>query len=206
MSAACSIDWKLLLEYLKVFLSWPVIVGLCIFAASRRYSEEIKALINRIASLEFMGGKLVTQQEKVEAEQGVDGSDSIAAPSVPELEGLHLSPEQVVQIRNLFAAEGAAARIWEYRYMNYFFAPATQHALDWMISLNAGTTRNAYDAFWSPRVPAAAERDAMIVALERHQCIVLDGPAILVTDKGREYAAWPERRILSVVATPFPTT
>jgi hypothetical protein len=199
MGNACAADWKLILEYLKVLLSWPVVIGIGAIIGTRWFRTEIQALINRIASLEFPGGKLVTQQAKIEEESPV--SDAVqpvpvddAAP--PVLDGLRLTVEEQATLRAAFEAERAAGRMWEYRYLNYFFAPATQHVLNWLISLGQATTIDAYEAFWMNRIAQAGERQAVIHALQMHLCIQVNGPVITVTEKGREYAAWPERKIL----------
>lgn len=194
----CEVDWKLLLEYLKVLLSWPVVVGVGATVGTLWFKAELRALINRIASLEFPGGKLVTQQAKMDEEAAVDAVPPVSATDTapPALQNLQLTPQDQAVVRDAFAAERTAARMWEYRFLNYFFAPATQHVLDWLIGLNQATTEDAYDAFWMNRIPQGAERQAILHALQKHLCIQVDGPAIRVSDKGREYAAWPERRIL----------
>lgn len=199
MTNACAADWKLILEYLKVLLSWPVVVGIGTIIGTFWFRTEIQALINRIASLEFPGGKIVTQQAKIAEESA---TTELAQPvpiedvAPPALDGLRLTPAEQQTLKDVFAAERAAARMWEYRYLNYFFAPATQHVLNWLISLGQATTFDAYEAFWMNRIAQAGERQAIIHALQMHLCIQVDGPIITISDKGREYAAWPERRIL----------
>ncbi|WP_177315786.1 hypothetical protein [Burkholderia ubonensis] len=46
------------------------------------------------------------------------------------------------------------------------------------------------------RIPHADERQAILHALQKHLCIQVDGPVISLSDKGKEYGAWPERKIL----------
>ncbi|CAE6944202.1 hypothetical protein R75471_05529 [Paraburkholderia domus] len=199
MGNACAADWKLILEYLKVLLSWPVVVGFGATIGTAWFRTELRALINRIASFEFPGGKLVTQQAKIEEESAAsDAVPPVPAGDVapPVLDGLRLSAAEQATLKGVFDAERAAARMWEYRYLNYFFAPTTQHVLNWLISLGQATTFDAYEAFWTNRIAQAGERQAVIHALQMHLCIQVDGPAITVSDKGREYAAWPERKIL----------
>jgi hypothetical protein len=205
MGNACAADWKLILEYLKVLLSWPVVVGIGAIIGTKWFKTELSALINRIASLKFPGGELITQQAKI-AEEGATAEALPAVPAdaaaPPALNDLRLTAEEQEKLRSAFEAERAAARIWEYRYLNYFFAPATQHVLNWLISLGKTTTFDAYETFWIHRVAQAGERQAIIHALQMHLCIQVEGPAITVSDKGKEYASWPERRILAMVRTP----
>ncbi|KVX81204.1 hypothetical protein [Burkholderia ubonensis] len=199
MAQASGIDWKLILEYLKVVLSWPVVVGLGATVGTLWFRTELRALINRIASLEFPGGKLVTQQAKIE-EESATGEAAQPVPvddaAPPALQGLRLSDEDQATLRAVFASERAAARMWEYHYLNYFFAPSTQHVLNWLIGLGQATTIDAYEAFWMNRIPSAIERQAILHALQKHLCIQVDGPVINVSDKGNEYGAWPDRKVL----------
>ncbi|MCA8299741.1 hypothetical protein LGN19_38805 [Burkholderia sp. AU30198] len=207
MMQTCAVDWKLVLEYMKVVLSWPVIVGIGSIIGSVCFREELRALINRISSFKILGQEVATQQSKLDSEAAEDEAmNPVPAGDVPlpALDGLQLTPAQRTQIRETFEAERAAARIWEYRYLNYFFAPSTQAVLDWLIGLGAGTTFDAYEAYWMNRIAYAGERQAVIHALQMHLCIQIDGPTITVTDKGREYQAWGERRILSMPAVPIP--
>ncbi|WP_322036186.1 hypothetical protein [Burkholderia cepacia] len=201
MHYACSSDWKLLLEYLKVLLAWPVVVGVGATIGTLWFRTELRALINRIASLEFPGGKLTTQQAKLEEEAASkDTVESIPVagdePSV--LKEIHLSVVDQEKLRAVMLAERVAARMWEYHFLNYFFAPATQHVLEWLVGLGT-TTDDAYQAYWIHRIPQGIERQAIVDALQKHLCIQIVGPSIQVTDKGREYAGWSERKILSIV-------
>ncbi|MFM0288385.1 hypothetical protein [Paraburkholderia megapolitana] len=184
---------------MKVLLSWPVIIGIGAIIGAAWFRTEVQALINRIASLKFPGGELVTQQAKIKEESAV-GGDIQPVPvndaAIPALQGMHLSAADQATLKAVFDGERAAARMWEYRYLNYFFAPATQHVLDWMIGLAQATTVDAVEAFWMNRIAHAGERQAILHALQMHLCIQIDGPAIKVSDKGREYAAWPERKVL----------
>ncbi|MBB3001439.1 hypothetical protein FHX57_003796 [Paraburkholderia tropica] len=189
------------MEYLKVLLAWPVVVGVGATIGTLWFRTELRALINRIASLEFPGGKLTTQQAKLEQEAASEEtveSVPVTGDEPQLLDQIHLSAADQKKIRDVILAERAAARMWEYHFLNYFFAPSTQHVLDWLVKLGI-TTDDAYHAYWSHRIVHAGERQAIIHALQKHLCVHIDGPSIQVTDKGREYAAWPDRRILSVM-------
>lgn len=73
------VDWKLVLEFVKVFLSWPPIVGLAIIVGARYFRTELRKLINRVSSFKILGQELVTQQAKLEGEAPADGN-----PPVPD--------------------------------------------------------------------------------------------------------------------------
>ncbi|MGD1324999.1 hypothetical protein ACNHE5_08765 [Pandoraea pnomenusa] len=198
MAIACSVDWNLLLEYLKVFITWPMVAAIFGAIALRSFRDEIKALINRISSLKLLGQEVAAPQQARLAEEAAEVAAQVSpAPNpAPDLEGLQLSNEQVTEVRRLFESERAAARIWEYRYLNYFFTADTQAVLSWIIG-TGGVSVDTYEAFWMPRISLAGERTAILTALQMHQCIFIEGPMISATPKGKEYAEWPERRTLS---------
>ncbi|EON10627.1 hypothetical protein [Pandoraea sp. SD6-2] len=198
MASACSIDWKLVLEYLKVFLNWPMVAALFGAIALRSFSAEIKALINRISSFKLLGQEVAAPQQARIAEEASDAAAQPLPPTnpTPDLEGLSLTKKQVDEVRRLFESERAAARIWEYRYLNYFFTSDTQAVLSWIIG-TGGASLDTYETVWIHRIANPDERKAILTAMQMHLCVQIEGPMISATDKGKEYAEWPDRRTLS---------
>ena len=106
-----------------------------------------------------------------------------------------MSQASLDALRAYAEAERGAARIWEYRYLNFFLVPTTQIVLDWFIGLQQPTTIAAFEAAWMMVIQSAPERTAVLHALQKHVLIEISPEgAVTVTDKGREYAAWTERR------------
>ncbi|MEM5382618.1 hypothetical protein VSR68_03305 [Paraburkholderia phymatum] len=198
----CSVNWSLVLEYLKVFLSWPVVVGIGAIVGVVHFRDEFRSLVNRIASLEIGGAKLMTQQAVIDEATAGENAEAepaiVEEPAPPALDALPIAPEEREQLQQAFEGERAAARMWEYRYLNYYFAPTTQAVLNWFVHMDQAPTFDAYTAFWMNRIPSAVEREAVLSALERHICIRINGEVLSVTEKGREYAIWPERRIVNI--------
>lgn len=185
---------NLVLEYIKVFLSLQVVAGAAVVAFFVIFKGEIRSLLKRTPRIKFPGGWefSTSQLEKTNEELPAQGEQPSAttpdAPSLPE--NLTLTPEQVKALGEAFDAERARAALWEYRYLNYYFARGTQHVLDWLASLDKRTTLSYFDSFWLPVIPSAKERHAIINALESHYLITLRGQVIEVSEKGREYLAW----------------
>lgn len=185
----------MIIDYLKVFLTWPVIGGLLIAVVLFLFKGELRSLISRIGKIKFPGGEVSTsQQEKIEESQPGPVTPPVLSP--PPLEGMHLSPQQLQQVQSYITAEHAAARMWEYRYLNYFLAQDTQVVLNWLVGLNQTTSVSAFEAVWMQAIQNAEERGAILHALQMHVLITIVGDSISLTDKGREYASWPERRHL----------
>lgn len=187
----------MILDYLRVLLTWPVIGGGLFAFALVIFKEQIRSLINRIGRIKFPGGEFSTSQVQKSEEAVQQGPVTPPTPPAPPpIEGVHLSPGDLEQVRAYLQAEHAAARIWEYRFLNYFLADSTQAVLDWLLALNQPTTVSAFEAVWMHTIQNAAERTAILHALQLHVLISMDGQTIILTEKGREYATWPERRRL----------
>lgn len=184
----------LVLEYLKVFLSTPVVAGVTVIAFFVLFKEDIRGLLKRIARIKFPGGGefSITQIERASEELPPRGEQPLVmqsvAPTLPD--NLTLTPEQVKVVGEVFSAERARAALWEYRYLNYFLARSTQRVLDWLAALNVRTTTSLFDAYWLPVIQNAEERRAIVNALQAHYLIALNGDVIEVTPKGREYLQW----------------
>lgn len=58
MPALCAANWPLILEYLKVVFSWPVVAGSLLLLALLLFKAEIRRLIDRTKGFEAFGGKL----------------------------------------------------------------------------------------------------------------------------------------------------
>lgn len=185
---------SLILEYLKVLLTAPVLFSIVAVLFIMLFREDIKALILRIAKIRLPGGtevstpqsnQLATEQQKPAPEPTVD--DQVAVVGLPD----NLTSQQRHTIEQLIRSHIATAYIWEYRYLNYFLVRATQIVLDWLIGLPQATTYMHYDSVWLPIIPSANERQAIINALQTHHLIQQDvSGMIVVTPKGREYQEW----------------
>jgi hypothetical protein len=185
---------KLVLEYLKVLLSAPVILSLVAILFILLFREDIKALILRIAKIKLPGGTEVSTPQSNQL--AVEEQKPVPQPSVDDqvpVSGLptDLTQQQRTSIEQLIRSHIATAYIWEYRYLNYFLARGTQHVLDWLIGLSQPTTYAHFESVWIPIIPSANERQAIITALQAHHLIQQERSGlIVVTPKGREYQEW----------------
>lgn len=185
---------KLVLGYLKVLLSGPVLFSVIAIIFIFIFKEDLKALILRIAKIKLPGG---TEVSTLQSNQlAVEENRPAPEPAVNEqvlVAGLpaDLTPQQRTVIEQLIRSHIATAYVWEYRYLNYFLARGTQHVLDWLIGLTQSTTYAHFESVWIPTIPSANERQAIINALQAHHLIQQeDSGLIVVTPKGREYAEW----------------
>lgn len=183
---------NLVLDYLRVLLSAPVLFALIAGLFLSHFSEDIKALLLRVAKIRFPGGAEVStpQSSRLEEEEGKEPPN----PDQVQIQGLpsDLTPEQRQVVEHLIRSHIATAYLWEYRYLNYFLARGTQLVLDWLAGLLQPTTYSHYDTHWLPLIPSANERRAIINALQMHHLVMLDDATgmLSVTPKGHEYREW----------------
>jgi hypothetical protein len=182
---------NLVLEYIKVLLSLPVVAAVAIFAFVRIFKEEIRSVLKgrpkiKLGAFEF--SQVERSNEELPARGEKPSATPPEAPSLPD--NLTLTPEQIKRVVDNVEAERARATLWGYRYLNYYLARSTQHVLDWLASLDTRTTLAMFDSVWLPVIPSTKERHAIINALESHYLIALRGEVIEITPKGHEYLEW----------------
>lgn len=189
----CVVNWPLLLEYLKVFLSAPVIFGALLAVFLGRYKEELRVFIRRMKIK--LGDAEFSSSQAEELRESKTGAKA-AAPNIPSGETslpsppANLTTEQRAQFEAAIKSERATSYLWEYRYLNYFLVPQTQVVLDWFADLRTPITYRNYDAVWISRITSANERNAIWNALQAHHLITVENEVASITEKGKEYMGW----------------
>jgi hypothetical protein len=181
VNAGGTMAWYLVvLEYLKTLITWPVAAVAIVFILRR----SLAALIERIVSVRVPGIQLATAQQ---TEPPPKPLPETPAPKLPE--NLNLTPAEQEILKKLIQADRAAARLWEYRYLNFFLAPQTQVVLQWLNEVQT-TSDNACDAYWLPHIPDETQRSNILRVLMAHHLIEYIAPILRITEKGKEYVAW----------------
>lgn len=182
----------IVLEYLQVILTAPVIFGALALVFFFKFGEDIKALFLRIAKIKLGSGvEVSTPQSNRLAEE-----DEKNPPEVPDsaIQGLPLglTPEQHLAIEQIIRSHISNTYLWEYRYLNYFLVRSTQVVLDWLAGFSHPITYAQYDSFWLPLIPSAVERQNVINALQAHHLVIYEPQMnmISITPKGQEYREW----------------
>lgn len=183
----------LVLEYVKVLLSAPVIAGAVALTFLCLFRGEIRALIGRVFRIRFPGGELfASQQERTQAaiapkEQPPGGpqGQQVQLPAT-----VTLTPEQAQQVVAIIQSERANATLWEYRYLNFFLARSTQLVLDWLGTVQQPISVNLIDSYLQSFIVDAQERVAILTALQNHHLITIANNLVQITPKGREYLQW----------------
>jgi len=180
---------QLVLEYLKVALSAPVMSGAVAIGLALLYRQPVTALINRIAMLKVLGvGELQTSQAaRTEMSTHAAATDPLPLPAESTSAPNTLSDPSVM---SLVKAERERAYLWEYRYLNLFLVRGTQLVLEWFAARESPTTFQVYDGWWSSLVLDPSERFARVAILKSHHLLVESNGVLSVSPKGGEYLDW----------------
>ena len=185
-------DWNLVLEFLKVLLTAPVMAAGATLFICVLFKTEIRSLLNRAFNLKLPGGfEVSASQAKISAQEESDGERP--KPQISDVNSSlpsGLTPQQQEEIGQLLLSARADSYLWEYRYLNRFLVYQTQQVLDWLVSFPQTATIRLYDTIWLPQIQVAVERNAILHALEAHHLILITGDKIEVTEKGKEYQHW----------------
>ncbi len=186
---SCFINWILLLEYLKVLLTWPVSSFFSILFLSlyfkRPISYWIKTLKIKYGDAEF-------------SSQPVDSSTKSLHLPVPESRGSDAKAQEKDEfqkqldqnndpedLRRQILQWRTGAYLWEYRYLNLFLVPNTRMFLSWLYTQKSIDFGSAV-AVWGTSLPHD-ERSAIIMALQNHYLVSVENGRITITPKGMEY-------------------
>ena len=153
---------ELALGYLRVLLSAPPMTVLGVLVLVWVFRSDLKAIMSRIATIKFPGGELsTTSQIDRSAKAGPDELPPGSTGQKTALpEGLTTSPEQQELVRNFIQAQ---SKLWEYRYLNFYFVPNTQLVLDWLARFQNRLSIEMFHALWSPVIPSADDRKAIFL-------------------------------------------
>lgn len=88
---ACDVNWAMLLEYIKVCFSWPVITLVILFVLIRHFKAPIADFLSRVTKAEGLGGKLEAAPPQ---EQAKLAEDEQRAPEDVPVQWIREHPDQ----------------------------------------------------------------------------------------------------------------
>lgn len=184
---------RLVLDYLRVVLSAPVISGAVAVTVLCLFRGELRSLIGRIGHIRFPGGELFASQQQRARAELIASDQQPTPPEAQEVQlpsNVTLTPEQTRQVAGLLQSERANALLWEYRYLNFFLARSTQLVLDWIATLSQPISVSLVDSHLQAFILDAQERFAILAALQNHHLVTITNNLVRITPKGREYLQW----------------
>ena len=184
---------QIILEYLKVILTWPVAIFIISLVFLIKFSDSIRKYIAKITELTLPGGTTVKTQpessisvDKTMEEKGVRLSQEeiqIVAEKLNELDVRIEENKQKEEIINYLAYR---SEFFEFSYLNYFYVPKTKQILKWL-SLSTNATKKMYHILWDNI--NAVERDIIFSVLLNYGMVTYDpsNDSLNITDKGRRF-------------------
>lgn len=172
---------NLVLEFIKVILSAPVIAGVVVLRLAMIFRAEISSFLGRLFSVKLPGFDMeASQAQRLRLEPAAPASIDPPAPSAA-----NPSPgDHALAAR----AENHAAKLWEFRYINMLLVRKTQFVLDWINSCRLPPTISIYNARYLTSIPEAFERRAVLEVLERHELVEFTAEGLMkMTQKGKDY-------------------
>lgn len=155
----------IILEYFRIFLSTPVMIGAVSATSLFLFKDQIRSLLMRIALIKLGGAELSAPQPPPETPLLTDETTPGFAPSGKSQElairsDIDLSTNNAEQLGIALQEERKHALLWEFRFLNYFLVPVTQNVLDWFANLTTPTTatcmtrlgRYSFRLQWSAKI------------------------------------------------------
>ena len=116
---------NVIVDFFRILLSPQIVIGAIVIVFFYQFKSDIQALLARIESAEFPGGKIATTQPPVKDKKQLSELPDPAFPKEGEIEDL----------KQLYRDERKRAFYWEYSHLNLFLVLNTQKILETMVSI-----------------------------------------------------------------------
>lgn len=187
---------RLVLDYLGVLLSWPVMVFALGLVFLIRFRASLEYLLRNIGSIKLPGGAEILAQLPVPPEEDTDADTAVdeLPDTQRELVDALLSQLEAQQAQAMSEQEQReqtfrqlqwAALYWEFMYLSKFLVPKTQWVLKTLRTAQPPLTRTAFNHYWPLwQFGGVTEREAVFSALTTTGLVQEDNSVLKVTPKG----------------------
>jgi len=187
----------MVLEYIKVFFSTPVVTGIIVITFFFVFRKSLRGILDRFEGFKAGGTEVSTPRQSQQPNNDL-AVESRETPALDTTESdidiedsITLTPDEKKTIAQLVQSERNNARIWEFKYLSYFLVRNTQEVIDWFSFIPVPITADIYNNVFSTSINSPDERLAILNVLESHYLIVLNEAGLIsITDKGKEYLNW----------------
>lgn len=200
------IEWAQFgLDVLRVFLGWPVVVGVVVLVSGHHFKDEIRAFMANI-------GAVKTRWAEVELRQNLVQSDEEHTPPSTEefekqikaartdAEAARSETEQqtILSAKLEEAAERAQdqARTWWLRYLEAKLPARVKESLRW-ISDKGSVDRVVFDVFFDPSDAGPLLRGSTFLVLSHEGLIAESDAQVRLTDAGRAFLSYQREQELN---------
>lgn len=199
----------MLLEVLKLVVSWPFVLGLLGFAFGITFRSELSAFIRNIGKIRLPGGTEITTQEP---------SDDQATEQSPEPGAVTLTPQQVELVRQhletlsqqatdanqqredvineaveIVTQKDRLILYWWCKYLDEFLVLKSKLVLAWFAAQEMAPTARAYHIAWTPAIAEEEQRETILTVLLNFGLISEQGGLLRITDYGNYFLRFWKR-------------
>lgn len=199
-------DLKTVNEFLRVILSWPVVILVLCLIFFRKFSEQISSFLKNVSTVKWGTFEAQRQEGKLTEDVVAKTSADLAA------QGINLSQEQWGQIENLVSeltttrdqqgitiekyqealkATFERAENYEFAFLNLSLVSNTKFALLWFLSQpnKSSTKLNFSFNFQLPPqiINQTAEKEAIFNALLVNVLLTQNGEVFSISEKGEKF-------------------
>ena len=182
----------------------PVALVIIAVAAMAIFWKPFARLIDRVKEIPTPGGGKINasgEQSKASVEVGptLSAAPTVPRPLEPPQAGQVLNEEDASRILGTLQSLQRASDRWHFAFLNYFLVGGSQLVLEWIAERGVGA-HSEFDAhFFSVSMP---DRLAMTGTLRDHGLILIHPLTFEITPMGKNYLAWPDRKVLYSQNTP----
>ncbi|MGA2666487.1 MAG: hypothetical protein ABSE91_00145 [Patescibacteria group bacterium] len=186
---------KVIPEYLKAVLSWPVAIFVLGLIFILKFSDSIREFLKNIYSLR-VGPVEATQRPPENIDRKIENSLEQKGITLTEeqinlldQEFLKISGESEEKEKKIQEKENfinylvQRSELYEFLYLNLFFVPNTKIVLKWAHDLGS-FTKDLFNIIYEPRIPDKLERESIFNVLLQNIMIQKIDDSYIVTEKG----------------------
>jgi hypothetical protein len=181
---------SVLLDYIKVVLSWPVailILGLILFT---RFHDAVDSLIRNVKSVKLPGGSKIQTWAAPAVGAGTTPpreGRTITGSATATGRGTATAKAEVIKAGASSGAEALSDELrWKFSYLANFFVPNTKRVLLWFHE-KGELDRVDYHAFWSSLIPGLDQATVILGVLLQYGMLKDERGTLRMTDEGSKF-------------------
>lgn len=184
---------KLILDVFKTIISsWPLCIFIVLLISISKFKSQIADFINRVGSLKFPGGEILSQAKQSIADRELpEGKTEDDSSLADILQGMG-AEEEKERLRQIIQDKDGESLYWEYNYLDIFLVSESKRVLVWMSQNPSRVSSTVFHDLWDPLIPKHAERRTILSVLLRYDLISQEEQSgmLEVTPKGHNYIEW----------------
>ncbi|MFC1621432.1 hypothetical protein ACFL2G_03910 [Candidatus Omnitrophota bacterium] len=191
------------LEYLKVFISWPVVMIIFGFLLCTKFRKEMAEFLKEICSIKFPGGtEIKTKQSSTPSKELETNKitltkteQGITEKYIKQLEQSIIKKDEetgdiISTVRGILIEEQRKSLFWFFSYCNFFFAPMTKDVLkNFSISVFP-IKKDTYHVIWNSMIKDENQREIILQVLLQNRMLVQKDGIISISDTGKAFLSF----------------